>query len=465
MWVVGRTVPGMAKTRPAPMSYRCAECGWATTKWQGRCGECQAWGTLEQAGAPRGQTVAGPVTEPAVPIGQVPVESAAAVSSGVEELDRVLGGGLVPGSVVLLAGEPGVGKSTLLLEVAARSARPDRRALYVTGEESAAQVRVRAERIGSVSPELYLAAETDLAAVLGQVEQVSPGLLVVDSVQTVGSQEADGAPGGVTQVKEVAAALIRTAKARDMATILVGHVTKDGSVAGPRTLEHLVDVVLHVEGDRHGRLRMVRALKNRYGPADEVGCFELAEDGIWGLPDPSGLFLTQRGHPAPGSAVTVTLEGTRPLLAEVQALVVPTSAPSPRRQTSGLDSSRVAMVSAVLDKHGLMASARSDTYVATVGGVRITEPSADLAIALALGSSAREAPVHPRLIAFGEVGLSGEIRRVTGTGRRLSEAARMGFSHALVPADSGPVPDGLVVREVRMVTDALELLHSMRPQH
>lgn len=449
----------MVKTRATPVSYRCAECGWATAKWQGRCGQCQAWGTLELAGGPRaGQVAAGEVTEPAVPIGQVPVASAAAVSSGVEELDRVLGGGLVPGSVVLLAGEPGVGKSTLLLEVAARSASTERRALYVTGEESAAQVRIRAERIGAVAPELYLAAETDLAAVLGQVEAVRPGLLIVDSVQTVGSQEADGAPGGVTQVKQVATALIRTAKARDMATILVGHVTKDGSVAGPRTLEHLVDVVLHVEGDRHARLRMVRALKNRYGPADEIGCFELAEDGIWGLPDPSGLFLTRRGLPAPGSAVTVTLEGTRPLLAEVQALVVASAAPSPRRQTSGLDSARVAMVSAVLDKHGLLDSARADTYVATVGGVRITEPSADLAIALALGSSARETPVHPRLIAFGEVGLSGEVRRVTGVGRRLSEAARLGFTHALVPADSEPAPAGLVVREVAMVTDAFAML-------
>ncbi|HEY7859166.1 MAG TPA: DNA repair protein RadA [Candidatus Nanopelagicales bacterium] len=449
----------MAKPRTAAPSYRCAECGWTATKWQGRCGECQAWGTLEQAGAPRLREVtAGPVTSPAVPIGEVSVVTAAAIPSGVDELDRVLGGGLVPGSVVLLAGEPGVGKSTLLLEVAARHATGQRRALYVTGEESAAQVRIRAERIGSVSPDLFLAAETDLAAVLGHVEAVGPGLLVVDSVQTIGTIDADGAPGGVTQVKEVAAALIRTAKARDMATILVGHVTKDGSVAGPRTLEHLVDVVLHVEGDRHGRLRMVRALKNRYGPADEVGCFELAEDGIWGMPDPSGLFLTARQHPAPGSCVTVTLEGTRPLLAEVQALVVATSAPSPRRQTSGLDSSRVAMVSAVLDKHGLLASARSDTYVATVGGVRITEPSADLAIALALGSSHSEAPVHPRLIAFGEVGLSGEIRRVSGTARRLSEAARMGFTHALVPADSGPGPDGLVVREVRLVSDAFDLL-------
>ncbi len=342
---MGRTVRGMAKARTTVPSYRCGECGWTASKWQGRCGECQAWGTVEQVGAPRLREVpAGPVTTPAVPIGQVPVETATARPTGVDELDRVLGGGLVPGSVVLLAGEPGVGKSTLLLEVAARWAAPGHRALYVTGEESAAQVRIRAERVGSVSDELFLAAETDLSTVLGHVEQVGPGLLVVDSVQTVTTSEADGAAGGVTQVREVTGALIRAAKTRAMAVIIVGHVTKDGSVAGPRTLEHLVDVVLNVEGDRHARLRLVRALKNRYGPADEVGCFELGEDGIWGMPDPTGLFLTQRSTPAPGSCVTVTLEGTRPLLAEVQALVVPTSAPAPRRQTSGLDAARVAMV-------------------------------------------------------------------------------------------------------------------------
>jgi DNA repair protein RadA/Sms len=294
--------------------------------------------------------------------------------------------------------------------------------------------------------------------VLGQVEAVSPGLLVVDSIQTITTDAAEGTTGGVTQVREVTGALIRVAKARGMATIVVGHVTKDGTVAGPRTLEHLVDVVLHVEGDRHARLRLVRAQKNRYGPADEVGCFELAEDGIWGMPDPSGLFLTQRSAPAPGSCVTVTLEGTRPLLAEVQALVVATSAPAPRRQTSGLDSARVAMVSAVLDKQRLLESPKVDTYVATVGGVRVGEPAADLAIALAVGSSHSGAMVHPRLVAFGEVGLSGEIRRVTGTARRMAEAARLGFGFALVPPDSGPAPEGLVLREVSHVAEAFDLL-------
>ncbi|HET8970871.1 MAG TPA: DNA repair protein RadA [Candidatus Nanopelagicales bacterium] len=449
----------VSKSKPSSAAYRCGECGWTASKWQGRCGECQAWGTVIEVGAPRLREVTvGPVTAPALPIQQVPADATAARTTGVDELDRVLGGGLVPGSVVLVAGEPGVGKSTLLLEVAARSAGPGHRSLYLTGEESAAQVRRRGERVGAVAAELYLAAETDLSAVLGQIEHVDPSLLVVDSVQTIGSAEIEGAPGGVTQVKEVAAALIRVAKERGMATLLIGHVTKDGSVAGPRTLEHLVDVVLAVEGERHARLRLVRAQKNRYGPADEIGCFELAEDGIWGMPDPSGLFLTQRARPSPGSCVTVTLEGTRPLLAEVQALVVPTSAPVPRRQTSGLDTSRVAMVSAVLDKQGLLHSLKADTYVATVGGVRITEPAADLAVALAVGSSQSERMVHQRLVAFGDIGLSGEIRRVTGAARRLSEAARLGYTHALVPPDSGPAPDGLVVREVELLADAFDLL-------
>ena len=448
-----------ARSRPPAPSYRCAECGWTATKWVGRCGECQAWGAVEQVGTgPVVALRAGPVSTLAVPIGEVPADSAQARPTGVDELDRVLGGGLVPGSVVLLVGEPGVGKSTLLLEVAARCAAEGHRALYVTGEESAAQVRLRAERVGSISPHLYLAAETDLAAVLGQVNQIRPGVLVIDSIQTIASTEVDGAPGGVTQIKAVTGALIRIAKERAMATIVVGHVTKEGSLAGPRTLEHLVDVVLHVEGERHARLRMVRALKNRYGAADEVGCFELGEDGIWGMPDPSGLFLSSRAVPAPGSCVTVTLEGTRPLLTEIQALVVPSCSPAPRRQNTGLDSGRVALIQAVLDKYRLLAGSKSDIYVATVGGVRIGEPAADLAIALAVGSSHQERKVHQRLIAIGEVGLSGEIRRVTGTGRRLAEAARLGFTHALVPHDSGPGPDGMNVREVRTVADAFQLL-------
>lgn len=278
------------KDRP---SYRCTECGWQTAKWLGRCPECQAWGTVEEYGAPAVRTTTpGRVTTSAVPIGQVDGRQATARSTGVPELDRVLGGGLVPGAVVLVAGEPGVGKSTLLLDVAAKSASDEHRTLYVTGEESASQVRLRADRIGAIDDHLYLAAETDLAAVLGHLDAVKPSLLIMDSVQTVASPEIDGAPGGMAQVREVAGALIRASKERGMSTLLVGHVTKDGAIAGPRLLEHLVDVVLSFEGDRHARLRLVRGVKNRYGTTDEVGCFELHDEGITGLADPSGLFLT-----------------------------------------------------------------------------------------------------------------------------------------------------------------------------
>jgi hypothetical protein len=292
----------------------------------------------------------------------------------------------VPGAVALLAGEPGVGKSTLLLDVAAKASSAERPTLYVTGEESAGQVRLRADRIGAIADHLYLAAETDLSAVLGQLDAVKPALLIMDSVQTVASPQVDGAPGGVAQVREVAAALIRASKERGMSTILVGHVTKDGAIAGPRLLEHLVDVVLHFEGDRHARLRLVRGVKNRYGATDEVGCFELHDAGITSLADPSGLFLTRRAEPVPGTCLTVALEGRRPLVTEVQSLTVDSQIPSPRRTTSGLETSRVSMMLAVLEQRGrIPALGKNDIYTATVGGVRLTEPAADLAVALALG--------------------------------------------------------------------------------
>ncbi|GAB4069753.1 DNA repair protein RadA [Angustibacter speluncae] len=451
-----------AKTaRTARPSYRCAECGWAASKWVGRCGECQAWGTVEEVGAVTVRTTqAAPVRTPARPIDQVDVETARAVPTRVDELDRVLGGGLVPGAVVLVAGEPGVGKSTLLLDVAGQAAASGRTVLYVTGEESASQVRLRAERIGAIRPRLYLASETDLATVLGHVEQVEPDLLVVDSVQTISSGQVEGQAGNVSQVREVAAALIRVAKARNLPTLLVGHVTKDGSIAGPRTLEHLVDVVCQFEGERHSRLRLVRAVKNRYGPTDEVGCFDLSEDGIVGLTDPSGLFLSRTDVHAPGSCVTVTLEGRRPLVAEVQALVTPTEAKNPRRATSGLDGARVSMVQAVISARMRVALFGQDVFVSTVGGVRIGEPAADLAITLAMASAAVERPLPPRMVAFGEVGLSGEVRPVPGLGRRLSEAARLGFTTAVVPRGgtaSVVVPDGMKVVEIGQVVEALRL--------
>ncbi len=445
-----------AKDRPA---FRCAECGWTTSKWVGRCGECQAWGSVDEVGVVRTRgATAGPVSAPARPIVEVDVEAARARPTGVAELDRVLGGGLVPGGVVLLAGEPGVGKSTLLLDVAARTARDGITTLYVTGEESAAQVRLRADRISAVNARLWLAAENDLSAVLGQIDAVQPGLLVLDSVQTVASPDVDGSPGGVTQVREVAATLIRVAKERGIATVLVGHVTKDGSVAGPRLLEHLVDVVLSFEGDRHNRLRLVRAVKNRFGPTDEVGCFDLNEAGIVGLADPSGLFLTRRDEPVPGTCVTVTLEGRRPLVAEVQALVTPTSQNNPRRATSGLDSSRTSMILAVLDRRGRIPLTQSEVYAATVGGVQLREPSTDLAVALAIASAVIDRPLPADLVAIGEVGLAGEIRAVTGLSRRLAEAARFGFTRAIVPSGSVPEPDGMRVVEVPDIHAALRLM-------
>ncbi|CAN5901596.1 DNA repair protein RadA [soil metagenome] len=392
---------------------------------------------------------------------EIDIEASTALACGVGELDRVLGGGVVPGAALLLAGEPGVGKSTLLLAVAARWAASGRRTLYVTGEESAAQVRLRAERTGAVHPELYLTAENDLSAVLTHIEQVRPTLLVVDSVQTIGSPEVEGTPGGVTQVREVAATLVEVAKRRALPVLMVGHVTKDGSIAGPRVLEHIVDVVLHFDGSSApastSRLRFLRAVKNRYGPVDEVGCFDLSADGIVEVTDPTGLFVSRHGEPVAGTCVTVTMEGRRPLLAEVQALVAPTQLPSPRRATSGLDSARVAMVLAVLHRRAGQRLQSADVYLATVGGARVVEPATDLAVAIATSSAYADAVVSTDLVALGEVGLAGEVRRVAGLRQRLDEAARLGFRNALVPADSVDLPsiEGLRILPVPDVGTAL----------
>jgi DNA repair protein RadA/Sms len=461
--------------RPPRPAYRCSECGWETAKWVGRCGECQAWGSVAEAAAPAGRTTAGAVTSPAVPIGEVSVEESRFRTSGVPELDRVLGGGLVPGAAILLAGEPGVGKSTLLLEVAAQTARTARssgqRALYVTGEESASQVRLRADRTGGVQPELFLAAETDLGAILTHIEEVRPTLLVVDSVQTIDAAGIEGVPGGVTQVKEVAAALIRVAKTRNIATVLVGHVTKDGSIAGPRVLEHLVDVVLHFEGDRNSRFRMVRAMKNRFGPVDEVGCFDLGADGITAVADPTGLFVEHQSGQVPGTCVAVTMEGRRPMLAEVQALVTPTPLERPRRTTSGLDGARVAMVLAVLAQHCGLRLHQHDVFASTVGGAKLHEPASDLAVAVALASASVDTAPPAGVVAMGEIGLAGELRRVRDLPQRVAEAARLGFRVAVVPAEravDGPRPartreiDGMRVIEVPDVASALRLLHLTR---
>jgi DNA repair protein RadA/Sms len=457
----------MAKVQSAP--FRCADCGWTTSKWVGRCGECQAWGTVDEVGAVRARTtVASTNHSPALPIGAVAIESARAVPTGIDELDRVLGGGFVPGAVILLAGEPGVGKSTLLLDTAATWARHGHRALYVTGEESAAQVRLRAERIDAIADELYLASETDLGSVLGHVDTTAPSLVILDSVQTISSGEVDGAAGGVTQVKEVAASLIAVAKSRDITVVLVGHVTKDGSVAGPRTLEHLVDVVLTFEGDRQSPLRLVRAVKNRFGPADEIGCFELVDDGIIGLADPSGLFLGDRRDPAAGTCVTVTIEGRRPLVAEVQALIAPSNAPQPRRVTSGLDSARIAMMLGVLERRAGLRLATADCFVATVGGVRLAEPATDMAVALAIASSVTDIALPAGLVAFGEIGLAGDIRPIGSLERRLAEAQRLGFTDAIAPAralrarsTSPTAPTGMRLHEVSTIHEAITTVQSL----
>src|SRR3954454_19338516 len=426
----------MAKTATRP-AYTCTECGWASAKWVGRCGECQTWGSVVEGGAPKLASIRSSVPlSKAVPINEVSADAATRTLTGVSELDRVLGAGVVPGAVLLLAGEPGVGKSTLLLEVAARWAKAGRRTLYVSGEESAAQVRLRAGRTDALADELYLAAETDLGTVLGHIEEVEPSLLVVDSVQTVGTAEAEGSPGGPTQVREVTGALVRVAKRRGMAVVIVGHVTKDGAIAGPRLLEHLVDVVLAFEGDRHSGFRMVRATKNRFGPADEVGCFEMAETGIVEVTDPSGLFTSVHAEPVPGTCVTVTMEGRRPLLAELQALVAPSVLPAPRRTMHGVDSGRLAMVLAVLERRCRVKLYDRDVYVSTVGGAKVNDPSADLAAAIAIASAATNATLAPRTIAIGEVGLAGELRRVPGRERRLAEAARLGFTEAVIPTEA-----------------------------
>ena len=457
----------MSKT-PRP-SYQCSECGWTSAKWAGRCGECQTWGSVAEAlmirTATRGlRAEAAPVTSAALPIAQVSVEASAFRSSGVPELDRVLGGGLVPGAAILLAGEPGVGKSTLLLEVAAQTSRYQRRTLYVTGEESASQVRLRADRTGGVHDELYVAAETDLGAILTHVEQVRPEVLVVDSIQTIGASGLDGVPGGVTQVKEVAAALIRVAKTRNITTIIVGHVTKDGSIAGPRVLEHVVDVVLHFEGDRNSRFRMVRALKNRFGPVDEVGCFDLAAEGITAVTDPSGLFVENHQSRVPGTCVAVAMDGRRLMLAEIQALVAKTSMDRPRRTTSGLDSARVAMILAALQQHCHIELYARDVFVSTVGGARLVEPASDLAIAIALASAAIESAPPHGVVALGEISLAGEVRKVRDLPQRIAEAARLGFRLAVVPVgDRSETPrqrtvDGMTVVEVGDLRGALSAL-------
>ncbi|QGU01278.1 hypothetical protein CKALI_01895 [Corynebacterium kalinowskii] len=437
--------------------HTCSECGYSSPKWLGRCPECGSWGTLELGQTQPATSTVTSLTprSPAVPITQVSATTSAAVTTGIGELDRVLGQGIIPGSVVLLAGEPGVGKSTLLLEVAAGWARQGRTALYVTAEESAGQVRLRAERTGAVIDTLYLAAESNLDVVFGHVEQLNPSLLIVDSVQTMSASGVEGVSGGVAQSRAVTAALTTLAKTRGLPVLLVGHVTKDGNVAGPRVLEHLVDVVLNFEGDRHTSLRMLRGIKNRFGATDEVGCFEQQSDGIHEVPDPSGLFLSHREDTPDGTAVMVSMDGVRPILAEVQALMVKTTAKNPRRAVTGLDSTRVPMVLAVLMARAGHDTSDRDAYVATVGGMKIFEPASDLAVALATASAIKGIPLPPQTVVIGEVGLAGEIRRVPNLRRRLQEAARLGYTRAIVPDGERVEIPGMKVTYIKDIASAL----------
>jgi DNA repair protein RadA/Sms len=444
----------------ARSQYRCSECRHVTAKWVGRCLECGTWGSVDEVAvlsALRSVTAhAVAPSSAAVPISSIEPHGTRHCPTGIDELDRVLGGGVVPGSVTLLAGDPGVGKSTLLLKVAHQWAQSGRRALYVSAEESRGQIRMRADRTGCGHHELYLAAESDLQTVLSHIEVVQPTLVVVDSVQTMSSTDADGVTGGVTQVRAVTTALTAAAKTTGVPLILVGHVTKDGAIAGPRSLEHLVDVVLHFEGDRNSLLRMVRGVKNRFGAADEVGCFLLQDNGIEGVADPSGLFLDQRPQPVAGTAITVTLDGKRPLIGEVQALLATPSGGSPRCAVSGIDHARAAMIAAVLEKHARLKIAVNDVYLSTVGGMRLTDPSSDLAVAIALASAYVNLPLPSIAVMIGEVGLAGDLRRVSGMERRLAEAARQGFTTALIPPGCDAVPTGLQALEAATIVAALE---------
>jgi len=465
----------MAKARS---TFRCTECGAASPKWVGRCTECQAWGTVAEVGAAatssglRTSTNGVAPTRRARPVSEITEEKVTRALTGLGEFDRVIGGGLVPGQVVLVAGEPGVGKSTLLLEVGHRYAETTAAGpvLYVSGEESVEQIGVRARRIGADSERLLLADENDLATLLGHIEEHDPSLVVVDSVQTIASADVEGRAGGMTQVVEVTQVLSRVAKSRRMPMLVIGQSTKDSSIAGPRALEHLVDTVLTFEGDRHTALRLLRAVKNRYGPADEIVCFEQADDGLREVIDASDLFREHRDKPVPGTCVTVTMEGRRPMLAEVQSLVTESTTPNPRRGVSGLDTSRVAMLVAVTERCSRRRLSDRDVFVATVGGAKLSDPAADLAVCLALASAAIFRPVANDVLAIGEVALSGDIRPVPFLSQRVAEAARLGYARILVPrgtkgsmtrALDNAALDGPRISEVGHLEDAFNLLRHL----
>jgi DNA repair protein RadA/Sms len=454
------------KDRPG---HRCSDCGATVAKWVGQCPQCSAWGTVVEVAAVRAlpglrTAVTGSTPErPARPLAQVVADRTPRELTGLAEFDRVLGGGLVAGQVVLLAGEPGVGKSTLVAAVAHTMAlrHEASNVLYVSGEESVEQISVRARRTGAVAPGILLADETDLGALIGHVEAHDPVLLVVDSVQAMASAAVEGRAGGMSQVQEVTSVLVRLAKSRRLPVLLIGQSTRENSVAGPRALEHMVDTVLVFEGDKHTSLRMLRAVKNRYGPADEVVCFEQCDDGLREVPDPSDLFRSHRDVPVPGTAVAVAVDGRRAVPAEVQALVAASPSPSPRRGVNGLDTSRVAMLLAVTEREARLKLDR-DVFVATVGGARLSDPATDLAVCLAVAGAASGVAMPADVAVIGEVALSGDVRPVGLLAQRVAEAARLGYRRILVPPGAGKrvtsLPDGARLRELPHLAEALERL-------
>lgn len=461
----------MAKTKP---SYECSACGAASLRWTGKCVKCGEFGTVAEvaqtAPAPgrRASTQGAIPLSPARPVSAVTAQGPVRrISTGIGEFDRVLGGGLVAGQVLLVSGEPGAGKSTLLLTVSHSIAETTGKpALYISGEESVDQIAVRAARIGVDSEQLFIADETDLANVIGHIDALGTdvSLVIVDSVQTIASADVDGRAGGVAQVMEVAQALTRVAKDRGIPICLVGQVTKESTVAGPRALEHICDATLSLDGDRQTSLRLLRAVKNRYGPADEVACFEQTDRGMVEVVDPSMLFREERQAPVPGTCVTVTIEGRRAMLAEVQALVAPTTNPNPRRGVSGLDSSRVAMLVAITERVAGLKLADKDVFVATVGGIRLSDPSTDLATCLAISSAGKDLPIPLNVAAIGEVTLSGDIRRVPMINQRVAEATRLGYTHILAPSGTKSALDkrgsGAKIIEVDNLREAFQHMRS-----
>ena len=446
--------------------FSCNECGGTSPKWLGKCPHCGAWNTLVESvaeGAPaKNRFALLAKTAVATPLADIEATDVQRMPTGQEELDRVLGGGMVEGGVVLIGGDPGIGKSTLLLQALDAQQRAGLATLYVTGEESGAQVALRARRLGLDASRVSVLAEIQLEKILAALQTHQPAVAVIDSIQTVYSEQLTSAPGSVAQVRECAAHLTRAAKASGTAIVLVGHVTKEGALAGPRVLEHMVDTVLYFEGDTHSAFRLVRAVKNRFGAVNEIGVFAMTEKGLKGVSNPSAIFLSTHGEPVPGSCVMVTLEGTRPLLVEIQALV-DSGGPSPRRLSVGLDRDRLAMLLAVLHRHAGVSCYDQDVFVNAVGGVRISEPAADLPVLLAIASSLRGKALPRGFVAFGEVGLAGEVRPAPRGQERLREAAKLGFSVAVVPKGNVPKKPmaGLTVHAVERVEQAIELLRGL----